>query len=202
MAYDTYQELVDSVQDYLKEDGLQSQVGDFIILFESVEAAKLRHPYGQTHLTDYSVASAIQTLPADCAAVRSFARAGKPPMTQVPHEQIYVVPNREKYAVLGTKAGQELILPTNAVESPFEAEIVYDTKLGNLVDGVTWLYQHFPMLYVYGTLLQAEPYLEKDQRIATWNALYQGAMNALQTSAASIESGSTQRSGTRTRSRI
>lgn len=206
MPYDTYQELVDSIEGYLHEDGLQGQIGDFILLFESIEGAKLRHPYGQVHNTAWTVSTAKQELPDDCANVRTFGYAGKKPMTQVPFEEIYSQQRTDIYAVLagtdGTKETQTLILPTNAVEKPFDAEIVYIKKLGNVASATNWLYRQFPMIYLYGSLIQAQPYLDQDPRISTWNAFYQGALEAMETAARSIESGDIQRSSQRVRERI
>jgi hypothetical protein len=45
-----------------------------------------------------------------------------------------------------------------------------------------WLLVDSPDLYLYGSLLQAAPYLQDDQRITTWAALYTTAINDLKVS--------------------
>ena len=201
MAYDTYQDLVDSVADYLREDSLTSQIADFILLFEAIEGAKLVHPYAQVWTT-ISVSSSPHTLPSDCAHLRSFGEPGKVPMTEVSYEHLYERDRPYKsYAVTGADSAQLLFLSTDP-ESATTYQVLYRKTLGNLVNDTNWLYDNFPMVYVYGTLVQAEPYLEKDERIATWNAMYQGAVRALETSARLIEQGAPVRSAVRVRTRI
>lgn len=200
MAYDTYNDLVNSVAGYLKEDGLTSQIGDFILLFEGIEAAKLVHPYAQV-LSVVSISASPYDLPSDCAHVRSFGVEGKLPTDEVSYERLYARDRQNCYAVTGADGQQKLFLPTQP-ESATDYQLLYRKILPNLVNETNWLYQYFPMIYVYGTLLQAEPYLEKDARIQTWNAMYQGAMRALETSAKLIEQGAPIRSAVRVRTRV
>ena len=204
MAYDTYNDLVASVADYLREDNLTSQIGDFIILFESVEGAKLVHPDGQT-ITTINISTSPANLPGDCGHVRMFGEQGKKPADQVSLEKLYDRDRQKVYAVTASSDAdttlQKLFLPTApAIETTYD--IVYRQKLLPLATSLNWLYRNFPMIYLYGTLLQAEPYLSKDDRIATWNALYQGALRALETSAKLIEQGAPIRSSTRVRTRV
>ncbi len=201
MAYNTYDDLVTSVADYLREDNLTSQIGDFVLLFEAIEGAKLVHPYAQKQEV-VSISEFPYTLPSDCAHLRSFGVKGELPYTQVSWEHLY---NRDRpynaYAV--TAVGDEQKIYARTIqESPSDFEITYRAKLGNLVNEVNWLYRNFPMIYLYGSLIQAEPYLNQDQRIATWNAMYQGSLRALETSARLLEQGAPVRSAVRVRSRI
>lgn len=200
MAYDTYNELVSSIADYLKEDSLTSQIGDFIILFESIEGAKLVHPYAQKLVT-VNIAASPYELPADTANVRTFSVPGKLPVDQVSYERLYARDRKDCYAVTGVDGVQNLFLPTQP-DVATDYEILYRKKLPALADNMNWLYSNFPMLYLYGSLIQAEPYLEQDQRIQTWNAMYQGSLRALEVSANLIEQGAPIRSAVRVRTRI
>lgn len=201
MAYDTYNDLVSSIADYLREDNLTSQIGDFVLLFEAIEGAKLVHPYAQKQEV-VSISEFPYTLPSDCAHLRSFGVQGELPYTQVSWEHLY---NRDRpynaYSVTAVGDEQKIYVRT-LLEAPSDFEITYRAKLGNLVNGVNWLYRNFSMIYLYGSLVQAEPYLNQDQRIATWNAMYQGSLRALETSAKLIEQGAPVRSAVRVRSRI
>ena len=49
-----------------------------------------------------------------------------------------------------------------------------------ITDDSCWLLTTAPDLYLYGTLMEAAPYLDDDQRIQTWGSLYEQGMNALQ----------------------
>jgi len=65
-----------------------------------------------------------------------------------------------------------LIAPTPDVAYPFE--VLY-YELPPLLDDQTqtnWLTEYAPQLLLYGTLLEATPFLKNDERIATWQAFY------------------------------
>jgi hypothetical protein len=61
--------------------------------------------------------------------------------------------------------------------------LTYYAKLAKLSNSVTtnWLLTSSPDVYLYGSLLQAAPYLQDDARIQVWATLYERALNDLQT---------------------
>ncbi len=61
------------------------------------------------------------------------------------------------------------------------AIIAYKQKLLNLVDDADTniILQENPDLYLYGSLLAAEPYVGNDPRTVLWSTLYQDAANAI-----------------------
>lgn len=72
-----------------------------------------------------------------------------------------------------------LILPTPA--EAFPMEILY-YQLPPLLDEsvqTNWLTEEAPQLLLYGALLEATPFLKNDDRIATWQAMYDRAAQAL-----------------------
>lgn len=65
-----------------------------------------------------------------------------------------------------------LIAPTPDAEYPFE--ILY-YELPPLLDDVVqtnWLTEYAPQLLLYGTLLEATPFLKNDERIGVWQSMY------------------------------
>ena len=64
------------------------------------------------------------------------------------------------------------VLPTP--DSTYAYELVYYADLAKLsVSNTTnWLLTQAPDIYLYGALLQAAPYLQNDERIPVWVALY------------------------------
>ncbi len=44
---------------------------------------------------------------------------------------------------------------------------------------VTWLLTNSPLVYVYGALLEATPFIRNDQRLPMWHAMFKGAVEAL-----------------------
>jgi hypothetical protein len=68
-----------------------------------------------------------------------------------------------------------LIAPTPDAEYPFE--ILY-YELPPLLDDVVqtnWLTEYAPQLLLYGTLLEATPFLKNDERMPVWQSLYDRA---------------------------
>jgi hypothetical protein len=72
-----------------------------------------------------------------------------------------------------------LIAPTPDVAYP--VEILY-YELPPLLDDTTqmnWLTEYAPQLLLYGTLLEATPFLKNDERIGTWQQYYDRAASML-----------------------
>jgi hypothetical protein len=68
-----------------------------------------------------------------------------------------------------------LIAPTPDAEYPFE--ILY-YEIPPLLDDVVqtnWLTEYAPQLLLYGTLLEATPFLKNDERIPVWQQMYDRA---------------------------
>jgi hypothetical protein len=68
-----------------------------------------------------------------------------------------------------------LIAPTPDAEYPFE--ILY-YELPPLLDDVVqtnWLTEYAPQLLLYGSLLEATPFLKNDERIGVWQSMYDRA---------------------------
>ena len=68
-----------------------------------------------------------------------------------------------------------LLAPTPDAEYPFE--ILY-YELPPLLDDevqTNWLTEYAPQLLLYGTLLEATPFLKNDERIGTWQQFYDRA---------------------------
>lgn len=61
---------------------------------------------------------------------------------------------------------------------------MYYEQIPALSDSNTsnWLLDAAPDAYLYGSLLQAAPYLAEDERIQVWSTLYAGAVLSLNTS--------------------
>jgi hypothetical protein len=59
-------------------------------------------------------------------------------------------------------------------DTTYDGELTYYAKIPSLSDSNTsnWLLAYAPDLYLYGALVEAEPYLKNDERIAVWGELY------------------------------
>jgi hypothetical protein len=89
----------------------------------------------------------------------------------------YSASGQPKYfCVIG---GQIRVLPTP--DTSYVSELIYYGKLSKLSTSNTtnWLLTLSPDVYLYGSLLQAAPYLQDDARIQVWAGLYQRGIEAL-----------------------
>jgi hypothetical protein len=61
-------------------------------------------------------------------------------------------------------------------------EMLYWAKFQNLSGTTTsnWVLQNAPDVYLYGALMEMEPFLQNDARIAVWAAGYDRAINNIQ----------------------
>ena len=203
MAYNNYNDLVTSIEGYIKEDTLTSFIGDWILLFESIAGADLlQHPLNETR-TPFTITDDVwQDLPAGAHSVKSIeldVATGNRWVEQATNENIVRTygqfqPGQPDYFAT---SGTEIRFGPVAM-GDYDSEMIYWAVLDplNSADN-NWLYDNFPMIYVYGTLLQAEPWLENDQRIGTWQLAYTGAKRAMAKDAQSREFGGSVRSKAR-----
>ena len=81
----------------------------------------------------------------------------------------------EFYAVVD---GSFELYPTP--DADYVVELVYYENIPDIAANTTnWLLTNYPDAYLYGSLLHSSPYLQEDQRVAVWNALYLNAVSAI-----------------------
>jgi hypothetical protein len=68
-----------------------------------------------------------------------------------------------------------------APDNTYQSELTYYAKIDALSDvsPTNWLLTYAPDVYLYACLLQASPYLDNDERMATWSALYQRGVDGI-----------------------
>jgi hypothetical protein len=72
-----------------------------------------------------------------------------------------------------------LVVPTPVIDLPWQ--VMYYEQPPYLDDSTqsNWLTEYAPQALLYGSLLQAEPFLKNDERIGTWQNMYSTALNDL-----------------------
>lgn len=186
MSLDTYTNLKSAIADWLNRTDLTSQIPDFISLAEAEMKRRLRRSVTRTSLT---IATDATTLPADCAQLRSVYLVSAQPERDVPFRigtAEMVAERRARAADIAGRpdtgailAGQLLVAPTP--DQTYTAEIVYYTQLTPLSgsNATNAILTEAPDAYLYGSLAQAEPYLEHDERVTVWKALFDNAIEQL-----------------------
>jgi hypothetical protein len=186
MALTTYNELKSSVADWLNRTDLTAVVPDFISLAEAQIERTLR-----TRQMIVRATAAIDTeysaVPADFLETKSI-KLNTNPVTALAFDSIdamdlmkstrYLSPGKPQYfSIVG---GQIRVLPVP--DNSYTAELTYYAKLTKLSSTVAsnWLLASSPDVYLYGSLMQASPYLKDDARIPVWSSMYTSALEAIQ----------------------
>ena len=83
------------------------------------------------------------------------------------------------FTTIGGSTDQLEVLPSP--DSTYTSSIVYYTRIAALTDAATsnWLLAAHPDIYLFGTLVEAEPYLKNDERLSMWAARLDKALNDL-----------------------
>lgn len=182
MAISTFAELKTSVADWLNRADLTAVIPDFISLAEAQINRQLR-THDMVKRVQATIDSDYFTVPTDWLETISLIRTSTKthPFVYVSYEEL----NRLKGLPLSGDSryytlidGKFLIYPAASSESPITVELMYFGKIPALSDSNTtnWLLTKSPDLYLYATLMQAEPYLKNDERLAVWSASMSGIM--------------------------
>jgi hypothetical protein len=184
MALDTYDDLQASVIRYAVrsgDDDFEESVPDFIKLAHKRIMRNLRIADMETRVQGTPDSDGEIALPDDFLEMRSvFANTGSgialtlvsPDFAEGHFGNHSGNPN--SYTITGTT------LKTYPITTS-ELEMVYYADPGELSDDAptNWLLTKAPELYLYGSLIEAAPFMMDDQRALTWGTLYEKALNDL-----------------------
>ena len=187
MALTTYAELKTSIGDWLNRSDLTTVIPDFISLAEAQIERTLRARQMIVR-ANASFDAQYGAVPADFLETKSLKLTSTNPQTPLSFLSIDALDNEAtKYTgsgkpkFFGVVGGQFRLVPLP--DSNYTTELTYYAKLAKLSNSNTtnWLLTSNPDIYLYGSLLQAAPYLQDDARIQTWATLYERALNDSQT---------------------
>ena len=180
MALATYSDLLAAVASWLMRDDLTANIPDFVTLCESRTNLQLRIREMETSDTLTPSAGGVCTLPTDYIEARRVV-SNVDPISVL--ESISLDRARAQYSTAGYPAFYAIQGSSLLVYPPSTSTITLDyyATVPALSSGNTtnWLLTKAPQVYLYGTLLEAAPFLEDDNRIVTWANLYKAAMEDL-----------------------
>jgi len=188
MALTTYTELKASLADWLNRTDLTSAIADFISLAEAQMERQLRTRQMIVRATaSFAAAAEYGTVPDDFLETKSI-KLDTNPVTSLSFQTIeamdqlsnttYLSSGKPLYFTVVGNQFRLLPIPDGA----YTAELVYYAKLTKLSSTVAtnFLLTQAPDVYLYGSLLQAAPYLQDDARISVWSSLYAAGLEQLQ----------------------
>jgi hypothetical protein len=187
MAISNYTELKTAVANWLDRDDLTDRIPEFIALAEARFNRVLRLRSMEAKYTANTVAAQRNlALPTGYIQMRNF-QVNTSPLTTLS----YVTPEIYDRLWGGSRGGTPKFYTILANEVSFgpipgsvmEVEMLFYKKFDNLgtattsgyPDSVNWLMTNAPDIYLYGTMLEAEPFIMNDERVPLWaQALQQG----------------------------
>lgn len=182
MALTSYSTLKSSIADWLNRDDLTSVIPDFISLAEAQIERKVP-TQKMVKRANATIDTPFSALPADFVSAKSLvltSTAPVQPLVFLSEDELdakkwtYRTTGKPIYfALIGN---QIEVLP--APDTGYTAELTYVATLAKLSDSNTsnWVLERHPDVYLYGSLLQAAPYLRDDERVALWTTLYGQAL--------------------------
>lgn len=183
MALSSYSTLQTAISTWLARSDLSSVVADFITLAEAKFKREPRLQYvAQRSLT----VSGDTTLPTDfksLIALYGDTDTLRGPIELVPPEKL-----AEAKMMYGTSGapfavavmGNTLTFAPSP-DATYTLTMLYEGQITALsaTETSNWLLLNHPDVYLYGALVEAEPYLKNDPRIATWKGLLEEAIEGV-----------------------
>jgi hypothetical protein len=186
MALDTFSGLKTTIADYLNRDDLTSAIPSFITLAEAKFNRKLRVRQMVKRATA-TLDTQYFAFPSDFLQAKEF-QLNTNPITYLQYvtqnqgdygsATNYVAAGKPQfYTIIGT---QIQVIPTP--DTGYTGELTYYGKIPALSDSNTsnWLLAYAPDLYLYGSLVEATPYLKDDERLAVWSTLYTNSLGDIE----------------------
>jgi hypothetical protein len=173
MAITTYAELQTAIENWLDRDDLTDRIPEFITLAEARFNRVIRAPDMLTRNDAFTVDGQYETLPTGFLEASRIALSTSPvtlleyvtpqEMTEV---RSHTRSSSGKPAYYTVTGGSFEFLPTPG--SSYTASILYYAALTPLASGVNWLLTSHPDVYLFGALVEAEPYVRNDERLPLW----------------------------------
>ena len=185
MTIATYSDLQTSLANWLHRSDLTALIPDFIALAEAGLSGDLQARSMEVRTTLTTTAgNAYVTLPTDMLEMHRLTVQSDPVYVlsyRSPDElqQDYPYTTTGKPAVFAILGSEMQLAPIP--DSAYTLELVYKQKIPALSDSNTsnWLLAQWPNAYLYGALCAAQPYIANDQRLPTFQALYQEAVDGI-----------------------
>jgi len=187
MPITTYAELKTNIAEFLNRDDVAAISDTFVSLAEDDLNLRLRH-WRQEKRSTAEIDTQYSAIPADMLEViRFYITSGDTrPLELISQSEML----DRKFRNLNTSgqpayyaltAGELEVYPVP--DGTYTSELYYYSRIPALSDSNTtnWVLDYYSSAYLYGSLIHSAPYLKDDARIQVWAALYQSAIDAINT---------------------
>ena len=187
MTVTTFTELKATIADFLNREDLTATIPTFISLAETDIQRKVKHWRGEV-VADISLASQYTDLPSDFSEIIRLyiTSSGTRPLELISQAELL-----DRKMASGNAGGEPCFYAITAgklevypaPDAAYTAEIYYRARITPLSDSNAdnWLLTYHSDAYLYGSLMHTAPYLQDDARLTVWAALYQQAVDAINT---------------------
>ena len=186
MAISTYSELQTAVANWLDRDDLTARIPEFIALAEARFNRVLRLRSMESKQTASTIAAQRNyNLPASYIQMRNF-QLNTNPITTLS----YVTPEIYDRLWGGSQGGTPKFYTIVADEislgpvpgSVITMEMLFYKRFTDLSDAAptNWLLTNAPDIYLYGSMLEAEPFIMNDERVSLWSSALSEAVSQIQ----------------------
>ena len=186
MAITTYAELQTATANWLDRSDLTDRIPEFIELAEANFNRVIRQPDMITKNDSFSISSRYTTLPTDTLEIVRIVIDQTPVIVleyltpeEISEKRRYMTGTGRPvyFTTIGGSANQLEVL--RSPDDTYTASIIYYTRIPALADGTNWLLTNHPDIYLFGALVEAEPYLKNDERMPMWTSRLDKALTDL-----------------------
>jgi len=179
----TYAELKEEVINFLNNMAAEQTVDTFIDLTEADMSRRLRH-WRMERRSTALLDTQYSALPNDFnEPIRLSITSGDTYTLELANVNEL---SNQRMRNLNTSGRPKLYAITDgtievwpAPDGDYTIEMVYYSRIAALTASNTsnWVIEYHPDAYLYGALMHSAPFLGEDNRLQTWSALYEKAIN-------------------------
>jgi len=192
-AIDSYDKLSTEIGEWLNRSDLQDRIPGFIRLCEARLNRLLRTPDMETTTTIVATTE-DNALPLDFLSMRSIYIEGSPdrPLNEYSPNSIARAYNGATGIPDGFTVFSGILRLVPPPASSTTLQMVYFAKIVSLTDYTpsNWILDAHPDIYLYGSLLCAEAFIDNADRVRQWKAAYDEAIGELISAGAKARYGS------------
>ena len=186
MAISTFQELQDGVSNWLDRSDLSARIPEFITLAEAQMNRMLRIRLMEGRYTASTVKGQRNyALPTDYRQMRAL-RINQDPIRVLQYLSPQNMDSVWAGSYTGTPCAYTIVANDIRLgpspDSVLELDIDYYRAVSPLSGSntTTTMLTQNPDIYLYGSLMAAEPFLMNDERLAVWGALFDKAVRNME----------------------